>query len=71
MAIARPVSAEEARDVGWPYLPSVNMRLKTAPALAMNAGHANVRRDFSRSHWRVFAAAVNASMSLASTTPAS
>src|SRR5450759_244193 len=33
--------------------------------------YANVRMDFSRSHWRVFAAAINASSSLASTTPAS
>lgn len=34
-------------------------------------GYANVRTDFSRSHWRVFAAAINAPVSLVSTTPAS
>ena len=33
--------------------------------------YANVRTDFSRSHWRVFAAAINAPVSLVSTTPAS
>ena len=33
--------------------------------------HANVRTDFSRSHWRVLAAAMNASLSLASTMPTS
>ena len=38
---------------------------------ADNIGYANVRTDFSRSHWRVFAAAINASLSLLSTTPAS
>ena len=37
----------------------------------MRPGFANVRTDFSRSQRRVFAAAINLSLSLASTTPAS
>jgi len=36
-----------------------------------DSSYANVRTNFSRSHWRVFAAAINASLSLASMTPTS
>jgi|GEM_PF-3395916 len=39
--------------------------------LGLNGCYANVRVDFSRSHWRVIAAAMNASLSLVSRTPGS
>src|SRR5659263_64545 len=37
----------------------------------LRLNHANVRTDFSRSHCRVFAAAINPALSLVSTTPTS
>jgi hypothetical protein len=52
-------ASKEQIHIPWPF------------KLCGTGGYANVRTDFSRSHWRVFDAAINAPVSLASTTPAS
>jgi len=57
-APTRAASTEQIH-IPWPF------------KLYGTGGYANVRTDFSRAHSRVFAAAIKASLSLVSTTPAS
>ena len=52
-------ASKEQIHIPWPF------------KLCGTGAYANVLTDFSRSHWRVFDAAINAPVSLASTTPAS